>query len=345
MFTRNLSLTRVISKKTFGVSQIRSLSLLDTATSLTNDKSYISPSLTKIVATIGPTSEQYPVLKTLVTAGLRIMRINFSHATYEEADLRVANLRKSPGLGQIKNRADFNLRAVLLDTQGPEIRTGSFPTGTKNLEFTTNDKVTLTTDDRVRSNQSKDILWISYKALFETISTDTRILLDDGAIELSVDSFNKGTCEVFCTVVNSGTLGNKKGVNLPGEKVLLPAMSQKDKEDIKWGIENDIDYIAASFVRKPSDVTEIRDYVKTLLPLYQPENHPVPLIISKIESVEALLNFDEILKVSDGIMVARGDLGVEIPMETLTMVQKEIVRKSNLAGNYYYYYYYINKYK
>jgi pyruvate kinase len=332
MFAKKLSLTRIISKKAFGVSQIRSLSLLDTATSLSNDKSYTSPSLTKIVATIGPTSEQYPVLKTLVTAGLRIMRINFSHATYEEADLRMTNLRKSPGLGQIKNKADFNLRAVLLDTQGPEIRTGSFPSG-KNIDFTTNDKVTLTTDDRVRSNQSKDTLWISYKSLFETISTDTKILLDDGAIELSIDSFNKGTCEVFCTVVNSGTLGNKKGVNLPGEKVLLPAMSEKDKEDIKWGIENDIDYIAASFVRKPSDVTEIRDYVKTLLPIYQPENYPVPLIISKIESVESLLNFDEILKVSDGIMVARGDLGVEIPMETLTMVQKEIVRKSNLAGN------------
>jgi len=155
-------------------------------------------------------------------------------------------------------------------------------------------------------------------------------LLDDGAIELAVVS-KKGN-EISCRVVNSGTLGNKKGVNMPGTTVALPAMSDKDREDIRWGIKNDIDFIAASFVRKAQDVKDIRSYVATLMNEFHPPHHPHPRVISKIESTEALENFNEILEESDAIMVARGDLGVEIPMQTLCNVQKDIVRASNEAG-------------
>ena len=286
-------------------------------------------SLTKIVATIGPASEQLPMLPQLVDAGMRIMRINFSHATYEEADLRMNNLRNhSPGL----TNKGYNLRAVLLDTQGPEIRTGSFGTD-GSIDLTQGNKVTLTTDEAHRTVQTEDLLWISYKQLLETVSPGSMILLDDGAVELAVDSTDPTTGLVHCTIVNSGTLGSRKGVNLPNAKVQLPAMSEKDRLDIRWGIENDIDYIAVSFVRKAQDLIDIRNYTTELLKEFEyPADHPHPLLISKIESTEAMDNFDEILEESDGIMVARGDLGVEIPMEQMAIAQKMIVRKSNLAG-------------
>jgi len=194
----------------------------------------------------------------------------------------------------------------------------------------TGSKVVLTTDGNFRTNQSTHVIWISYDKLSETVREGSSILLDDGAIELQVESVDKG--KINCVALNKGTLGNKKGVNIPGESVLLPAMSEKDKTDILWGVKNDIDFIAASFTRKASDIKEIRNYVASLMTKYHPPSHPHPLIISKIESTEALANFDSILEETDAIMVARGDLGVEVPMETLTNLQKEIVRKSNLAG-------------
>ena len=288
------------------------------------------PELTKIVATIGPKSEQLEVLKDVVAAGMRIMRINFSHATYDEADLRVKNLRLSPGLHDGDDRVT-NLRAVLLDTQGPEIRTGMFA-DVKEVDLKSGQKVVLSTNDALKDKQTADKVWISYKKLMDTVKVGSLILLDDGAIEVKVESKDAAAGEIVCTVMNSGALGNKKGVNMPGLSVELPAMSEKDKEDIHWGVKNDIDYIAASFTRKASDVQEIKDYVATLMDKYHPKGHPHPLIISKIESTEALENFESILGISDGIMVARGDLGVEIPMETLTNVQKDLVRRANLAG-------------
>lgn len=313
--------------------QSRLLSLLETSKSVASSSNNAvdhRQSLTKIVATIGPKSEQYPVLKSVVSAGMKIMRINFSHATYDEADLRTTNLKKCAGLHQLVAQQPFNLRSVMLDTQGPEIRTGSFPEGKEGTNLEAGATVTLTTDPAFKSSQSSDKVWISYDQLSDTVKEDTAILLDDGAIELRVTS--KAGKDVVCRVINTGSLGNKKGVNLPGVSVALPAMSDKDKKDITWGVKNDIDYIAASFVRKPSDVIEIKKFVATLMKEFHPPNHPHPLVISKIEATEALANFEDILAVSDGIMVARGDLGVEIPMETLTNVQKEIVRKCNLAG-------------
>eukprot|EP01041_Mallomonas_annulata_P005781 gene5781-11681_t len=286
-------------------------------------------SLTKIVATIGPASENMPTLEHVVEAGMRVMRINFSHATYDEANLRSTNLKLCRGVHNYGIGEDFNLRAVMLDTQGPEIRTGSFEDNSK-VQLEIGNEVILSNNNTFRYKQTPERLWVSYSKISTAVKNNTQILLDDGAIELRVEKVVGE--DVFCKIMNTGTLGNKKGVNMPGETVDLPAMCEKDMEDIKWGVMNDVDYIAASFTRKAQDVHDIRDYIKSLMSTYHPPNHPLPKIISKIESTEALVNFQEILDVSDGIMVARGDLGVEIPMQTLAYVQKELVRKSNQAG-------------
>ncbi len=285
--------------------------------------------LTKIVATVGPASEQLPMLTQVTAAGLNIMRINFSHATYEEADLRTNNLRQCP---PYKDNND-NLRPVLLDTQGPEVRSGSFAGGVKEVEFVKGATVRLTTDPAMRTNQTADTLWVSYDKLPQTVKVGDSVLLDDGAMELKVERKTEQN-EIICQVMNSHSLGSKKGVNFPGLIVDLPAMSDKDKEDLRWGIKNDIDIIAASFTRKPTDVLEMREFCAEVMAELHGPNHgrPLPLIVAKIENTEALDNFDKILEVTDGVMVARGDLGVEIPMETLTRWQKRIVRKCNLAG-------------
>lgn len=315
--------------------------------------------LTKIVATIGPASEHLTMLTHVVKAGMRVMRINFSHATYEEADLRMRNLNKCFGINHpegISGNNFANMRAVMLDTQGPEIRLGMFKDGIKGLDFHKGDKVTLTTNMDEREHQTIKRLWVSYPELSTTVLPGSKVLLDDGAVELIVDTVghkqaSDGSAEVLCTVQNPGFIGNRKGVNLPGLAVLLPPMCEKDKSDILWGIKNNVDMIAASFVRKASDVIEIREFTRDLMNQVHgsapttsslgrdsspvdafPLSKPLPLIISKIESVEALQNFDEILSVSDGIMVARGDLAVEIPMETLANVQKEIVKRCNTVG-------------
>ena len=200
------------------------------------------------------------------------MRINFSHATYDEANLRVKNLRACKGNGFLLGGAKFNLRSVMLDTQGPEIRTGSFSGAVKEVECEIGDTLIFTNNASDMKNQTPDgsvkKIWVSYKALAQTVKKDSVILLDDGAIEVIVfDVVQQGINgpEVHGRVCNNGTLGNKKGVNLPGCLITLPAMSDKDREDIRWGVENDIDFIAASFTRKAQDVFEIRDYVSTLM--------------------------------------------------------------------------------
>ena len=199
-------------------------------------------SLSKIVATIGPASENLPILPQVVDAGMRIMRINFSHATFDEADLRMRNLRGATGL----TRTEGNLRAVMLDTQGPEIRTGSFGTDGKE-DYLIGDVVSLSTCPSLRTSQTKEKLYITYEKIMNSVEINSTILLDDGAIELRVLEKNASSGEIKAEVVNAGQLGSRKGVNLPGSKVQLPAMSEKDRIDIAWGIKNDIDYIAVSF--------------------------------------------------------------------------------------------------
>jgi pyruvate kinase len=284
--------------------------------------------LCKVVATVGPASENFPVMPQIVEAGMRIMRLNFSHATYDEADLRVANLKKSPGL----TSKHFNLRGVMLDTQGPEIRTGSFGTD-GSVDLVQGSKIALTTDEKFRKAQTADKLWMSYSGLQEAVKIGGSVLIDDGNMELKVETVDKATGLVHCVVMNSGNLGSRKGVNLPGARVGLPAMCDKDRQDIRWGVKNDIDYIAVSFVRKPEDLVEIRQYVAELMKEFgYPASHPHCKLIAKIESTEAMENFDSILEEADAIMVARGDLGVEIPIEQMANAQKHIVRASNLAG-------------
>lgn len=192
--------------------------------------------LTKITATIGPASEQLPTLHEVVSAGVNIMRINFSHATYEEALLRVTNLNSFRGGFNSDGGVDglgqkTNMRAIMLDTQGPEIRTGSFD-GVKNVELQANNTITLTIDETHRTKQTTEKLWISYKSLPKTVKPGNIILVDDGAISLEVLSV-LGDTDISCKILNSGTLGNKKGVNMPGLVVDLPAMSNKDREDIR----------------------------------------------------------------------------------------------------------------
>eukprot|EP01006_Ploeotia_vitrea_P020758 TRINITY_DN53055_c0_g1_i1.p1 TRINITY_DN53055_c0_g1~~TRINITY_DN53055_c0_g1_i1.p1 ORF type:complete len:579 (-),score=-8.52 TRINITY_DN53055_c0_g1_i1:27-1763(-) len=301
--------------------------------------------LTKIVATIGPASENFPVLQDVTASGMRIMRINFSHATYEEADLRTTNLRKCVGVHQQglgSKDAGFNLRAIMLDTQGPEIRTGSFTEGIDGemagVQMELGAIVTVSVNPEWQYKQTTDTIFCSYTSLATTVAIDDRILLDDGAVELKVTEIhpNGNKDDIKCSVVNAGVLGNRKGVNLPGATIDLPPMSDKDRADIKWGIQNDVDFIAASFVRKASDIRAIRKYCSQMTKdvhrvVHDGEILP-PKIIAKVENVEALKNLDEIISEADGVMVARGDLGVEIPMQTLTNIQKDIVKKCNIAG-------------
>lgn len=267
---------------------------------------------TKIVCTIGPASEKPEVLESLIKAGMNVMRLNFSHGDHSEHLAKVNTLR------ELNKKLGTNV-AFMLDTKGPEIRTGVFEDD-KPHQFVKDTKVTLTTRI-VPGNDT--LISIDYPKLVDDVQPGSHILIDDGLVDFVVDEI-KDT-ELFCTVQNNGTLKGKRGVNIPGAKLQLKAMTPKDIEDIKFAVENNFDFIAASFVRKPQDVIEIKELLKSL------GNERIK-IISKIENQEGLDNFDEILKVTDGVMVARGDLGVEIPVENLPSVQKMMIKKTVAAG-------------
>lgn len=266
---------------------------------------------TKIICTIGPASEKYEILKELIESGLNICRLNFSHGDHEEHGSRIDNI--------IKIREELKLPiAIMLDTKGPEIRTGRFKGGVAELK----EGQTFTITSREIEGDNT-ICSVSYKGLPQDVERGSRILIDDGLVSLKVNDV-KGE-DIVCTVENSGTIGDHKGVNVPGTKLNLPAITQKDVDDIEFGIKKGIDMIAASFVRKAADVIAIRR-------LLEDNDAGHILIISKIENREGVENIDEIIKVSDGIMVARGDLGVEIPIEEIPIVQKRIIEKCNKAG-------------
>ncbi|MEG2310874.1 MAG: pyruvate kinase [Clostridia bacterium] len=267
---------------------------------------------TNIVATIGPASEKEEVFAKLVEAGLNVMRLNFSHGDHEEHLGKVKTLRKL-------NEKFGTSVAFLLDTKGPEIRLGTFADGQKH-NLVKGNKFILTTDDIAGTDEK---ISISYSGLPNDVEIGGHILLDDGLVDLIIENINGHDIE--CKIMNNGLIGGKRGVNVPNAKLQLKAMTDKDKEDIKFAVDNDFDFIAASFVRKASDVLDIKEYLTKL-------GNTEIKIISKIENQEGLDNFDEILKVTDGIMVARGDLGVEIPLETLPSVQKNMIRKTVAAG-------------
>lgn len=268
---------------------------------------------TKIVCTIGPASESEEMLEKLIKAGMNVARLNFSHGDHAEHKARIDTIRKvSKRLGKTV--------AILLDTKGPEIRTHNMKDGLIELEKGSEVTVSMTEVEGTPEKFS-----VTYENLINDVEEGSYILLDDGLIELQVKSIDKANGEVLCDVLNTGELKNKKGVNLPGVKVSLPGITDKDADDINFGISEGVDFIAASFVRRPSDVLDIRK----LLEAKQNKNIS---IIPKIENQEGIDNIKEILEVSDGLMVARGDMGVEIPPESVPMVQKDLIRQCNKLG-------------
>lgn len=270
--------------------------------------------MTKIVCTIGPKSEKKEVLEKLIMSGMNIMRLNFSHGDFEEHGARIKTIR------ELREKTGKHV-AILLDTKGPEIRTGSFAEGDVKYDLEEGQNFILTTDYSFKGNNEK--ISVSYKDLNKDLKPGNIVLIDDGLIALEVKEI-KGE-EIHCVVKNNGSLGQKKGVNLPNVSVSLPALSAKDIEDLKFGCREGVDFVAASFIRKESDVLEVRKVLD--------ENGGKNIkIISKIENQEGVDNFDAILKVSDGIMVARGDLGVEVHVEDVPFMQKMMIKKCNEAG-------------
>lgn len=268
---------------------------------------------TKIVCTIGPATESVEMLKKMMTAGMNVARINFSHGGYEENKEKIENIKKV--------RDELNLPvALMLDTKGPEIRTGVLETGNEKVTIQEGDIFTFVNDEII-GNETKTS--ISYKNLYEDVKVGSKILVDDGVLEFEIKEIVGK--DIICRALNTAKLGSRKTVNVPGLKLNLPALSEKDITDITNGIKAEFDYIAASFIRRASDVKEIRD----LLNANGGENIK---IISKIESQEGVDNFEEILELSDGIMVARGDMGVEIPMEQVPIVQKQFIKRCTEVG-------------
>ncbi|WP_456278026.1 pyruvate kinase [Bacillus sp. AK128] len=266
---------------------------------------------TKIVCTIGPASESVEKLVQLIEAGMNVARLNFSHGDFEEHGARIKNIREAA-------KQTGKTIGILLDTKGPEIRTHTFENGS--AELVAGQKVMVSMEEVVGTATRFSI---SYPGLIHDVEVGSRILLDDGLIELKV--IGKGNNEIETEILNSGTIKNKKGVNVPNVKVNLPGMTEKDANDIRFGVEQGVDFIAASFVRRASDVLEIRELLE--------ENKASHIhIVPKIENQEGVDNIEEILEVSDGLMVARGDLGVEIPAEEVPLVQKELIRRCNALG-------------
>ncbi|MCL2546657.1 MAG: pyruvate kinase [Oscillospiraceae bacterium] len=267
---------------------------------------------TKIVSTIGPASESHEVMKELVLAGLDIARFNFSHGLHDKVTQWATTMRK---VCQETGRTV----ALLGDTKGPEIRIGMFADG--KVELTAGGKFTLTTDD---VDGTAEKVSVTYEDFAKEMSKGNRVLLDDGLIELVVESVSGN--DVHTTIVNGGAISGKKSVNLPDVNVKMPYLSAQDRRDIKFIVENDFDFIAASFVRSAEDVKILREEVAKTNP-----NSEVK-IIAKIENAEGVKNADEILEASDGLMVARGDLGVEVDFQELPDIQKRLIKQTRRAG-------------
>lgn len=266
---------------------------------------------TKIVATIGPASESEQVLRDMILNGLNVVRLNFSHGTHEEHQVRIDRVKK------IRREFDMPV-ALMLDTKGPEIRIGKFKDG--RIMIDQGQDFILTTDEILGD---KNIVSVSYSGIVDDVSVGGRLLIDDGLVEFEITEILSNGIKL--KAINSGELSDRKGVNIPDAKIKLPALTERDISDLKFGIKNDIDFLAASFIRSREDVLSIRKILE--------ENNGYNIgIISKIENQEGVDNLDEILSVSDGIMVARGDLGVEIPPQDIPHVQKEIIKKCNFAN-------------
>ena len=268
---------------------------------------------TKIVCTIGPASESPEILEALIESGMNVARLNFSHGNHEEHAERIKRIRQA-------SEKTGKIVGILLDTKGPEIRTHKMEND--GIDLVTGQSITISMTEVLGT---AEMFSITYDHLIEDVQKGSIILLDDGLIELRVESIDKENGLIKTIVENAGTLKTKKGVNVPGVSVQLPGMTEKDAQDILFGIGQGVDFVAASFVRRASDVMEIRE-------LLEKNGGSHIQIIPKIENQEGVDNIDDIIMVSDGLMVARGDLGVEIPAEEVPLVQKSLIEKCNSAG-------------
>ena len=265
---------------------------------------------TKIICTLGPSTDDPAVLRELMLSGMDVARINMSHQDHAHQLVRINQVKKL--------REELNLPvAVLIDTRGPEVRPGSFP---EKVERNGGDPFTLTAK---AVEGSREAASVSFAGLPNDVKPGGTILIDDGLIELRVEKTT--ATEIRCTVINGGTVSSNKGINVPGAQLSMPFMSERDRADIRFACEVEADFIAASFTRRADDVLEIRQELE------RNDNHTIR-IIAKIENAEGVDNIDDILKVSDGIMVARGDMGVEIALEEIPSIQKKLIHKGYNAG-------------
>lgn len=268
---------------------------------------------TKIVCTLGPATSTKEIQVAMIEAGMNVARFNFSHGDHESHKTMMDSLKAA-------REESGQSVAILLDTKGPEIRT----------HLMENDGFDLVEGQVIRVSMREvlgtpDKFSVTYPNLIEDVHVNSHILIDDGLIDLLVTELDHSAGEIVCKVLNPGRIKSRKGVNVPHVSLQIPGITERDEEDIRFGCQQEIDYIAASFIRRASDVLEIRRVLEE-------ENHLNIQIVAKIENHEGVKNIDEIIKVADGIMVARGDLGVEVPTEDVPIIQKEIIKKCNLAG-------------
>ena len=266
---------------------------------------------TKIICTLGPAVDDEEILGKLMLTGMDVARINFSHGTHEQHRQRVEVFKK------VREKLGRPI-PLLLDTKGPEIRTGKFETC--DVQLDQGKDFVLVNEDQIGDSTR---CTISYKELYKDVRKGSRILINDGLVELEVKEIKDK--DIYCTILNGGVIGNNKVINVPEAEIHLPSLTEKDVQDIVFGVENGFDFIAASFVRKASDVIEIKKVLE------KNGGHGIK-VIAKIENREGIDNFDEIIKVADGIMVARGDLGVEIPVEEVPIMQKQLIKKCYTNG-------------
>lgn len=266
---------------------------------------------TKIVATLGPACSTKEVLKNMVDSGVNVFRINFSHADYTDVSARIDMIR------ELNDEFGYTT-SILADLQGPKLRVGVMK---EDVVVSKGDKITFTTAEDILGTAER--VYMNYKEFPKDVNPGERILLDDGKLIFEVTKTDKNT-EVEAVVVQGGPLKSKKGVNLPNTKVSLPALTEKDIRDAKFAIENKVDWIALSFVRTPNDLEDLQDLIA------EHSDHKIP-IIAKIEKPEAVENIDKIVAFCDGLMVARGDLGVEVPAEEVPLIQKKLIHRAKTA--------------